>query len=74
MLNLRVPKLRQETVEVVVRRFDEVDESFALAEGEGSFDAWRAGHEEYFARNGGFSQDMEVVCERFRLVEVFARR
>jgi uncharacterized protein YhfF len=30
---------------------------------------WRAGHKDYFERNGGFSPDMELVCERFRLVE-----
>ena len=31
---------------------------------------WRKGHQEYFERNGGFSPDMELVCERFKLVEV----
>ncbi len=30
---------------------------------------WRRGHQTYFGRNGGFSPDMELVCERFRLVE-----
>ena len=67
------PACAIETLEVEVRRFDEVDEGFALAEGEGTYDEWRAGHEVYFARNGGFSPDMELVCERFRVVEVFAR-
>jgi uncharacterized protein YhfF len=67
------PACAIETLSVEVCRFDEVDESFALAEGEGTFDAWRTGHEAYFARNGGFHLDMAVVCERFRLVEVFPR-
>ena len=60
-----------ETTEVTVRRFDEVDEDFARDEGEGdlSLEYWREGHEAYFARNGGFEPDMELVCERFRLVE-----
>jgi uncharacterized protein YhfF len=59
-----------ETVEVTVRRFDEVDEAFALAEGENdSLAGWRAGHRRYFERNGGWSPDMLLVCERFRLVE-----
>ena len=60
-----------ETVEVTVRRFDEVDEQFAYDEGEGfrSLADWREGHQAYFERNGGFSSDMELVCERFRLVE-----
>lgn len=59
-----------ETVEVSVRRFDEVDERFAYDEGEGmrTVAEWRAGHQAYFERNGGFSPDMELVCERFRLV------
>jgi uncharacterized protein YhfF len=64
-----------ETVEVVERRFDEVDERFALEEGEGfrTIDEWRAGHQSYFRRNGGYAPDMMLVCERFRLVEVFDR-
>nr|WP_321981146.1 ASCH domain-containing protein [uncultured Cohaesibacter sp.] len=64
-----------ETVDVTIRRFDEVDEAFARAEGEGdlSYDYWRQGHKEYFTRNGGFSEDMKLVCERFRLCEVLDR-
>ena len=60
-----------ETVEVTVRRFDEVDERFAFDEGEGfrTLADWREGHRSYFERNGGFSPDMELLCERFRLVE-----
>ncbi|TNB48827.1 ASCH domain-containing protein [Martelella lutilitoris] len=60
-----------ETTEVTIRRFDEVDEDFARDEGEGdlSLADWREGHEAFFARNGGFSPDMELICERFRLVE-----
>lgn len=64
-----------ETLEVTVRRFHEVDAGFAAEEGEGdgSLESWRRDHETYFARNGGFAPDMEVVCERFRLVEVLPR-
>jgi uncharacterized protein YhfF len=60
-----------ETLEVTIRRFDEVDEAFAHDEGEGfrTLADWRTGHQDYFERNGGFSPDMELVCERFRLVE-----
>ena len=64
------PVLVTETTEVTLRRFDEVPEDFALAEGEGSFEDWRLGHEAYFGRNGGFDPAMMLVCERFRLVEV----
>jgi uncharacterized protein YhfF len=64
-----------ETVEVTVRRFDEIDEAFAYDEGEGfrTLADWRAGHQRYFERNGGFSPDMDLICERFRLVEVLDR-
>ena len=64
------PALLIETVEVSIMRFRDVPEDFALAEGEGDFQAWKQGHIAYFARNGGYDPDMELVCERFRLVEV----
>lgn len=57
----------------IIQRFDEVDEAFAVAEGEGPYDAWRSGHIDYFDRNGGYAPDMLLVCERFRVVEVFKR-
>lgn len=64
-----------ETVEAIHRRFDAVDADFARDEGEGdlSYAYWRQAHEAYFARNGGFSPDMILVCERFRVVEVLDR-
>ena len=57
--------------EVTIRRFRDVPEDFALAESEGGFHDWTEGHRAYFARNGGFSPDMLLVCERFILVEQF---
>ena len=67
------PALVIETVEVTMQRFCDVDADFALAEGEdASLEGWRAGHEAYFERNGGFHQEMELVCERFKLVEDFS--
>ncbi|ATU93395.1 ASCH domain-containing protein [Phyllobacterium zundukense] len=64
-----------ETVEVTYRRFDEVDSAFARDEGEGAatLEQWRHDHESYFRRNGGFSPDMDLLCERFRLVEILKR-
>ena len=60
-----------ETQEVVICRFDQITEAMALAEGEDAdLAGWIAGHTAYFTRNGGWSPDMEVVWERFRLVEV----
>ena len=60
-----------ETLEIELRRFGEVDERFARDEGEGdrTLAWWREAHRNYFERNGGFSADMQLVCERFRLVE-----
>ncbi|GAK70443.1 hypothetical protein RRU01S_12_00260 [Agrobacterium rubi TR3 = NBRC 13261] len=64
-----------ETVEVVIRRFDAVDAAFAFEEGEDdqTLETWRVGHEAYFACNGGFTPDMELVCERFRLIDILKR-
>jgi uncharacterized protein YhfF len=61
-----------ETTEVSYRRFGEVDAAFAFEEGEGdrSLACWRAAHRNYFGRLGKFSEDMMLMCERFRLVEV----
>ncbi len=67
------PTLVVETVAVKICQFRDVGEDFALAEGEDeNLAGWRAGHEAYFARNGGFDPEMELVCERFRLVEDLA--
>lgn len=59
-----------ETLSTEIKRFDEVTPEFSDREGEGPYAKWRAEHEAYFERNGGFSPEMELVCERFKLVEV----
>ena len=65
-----------ETTELTQRRFNEVDPAFAFEEGEDdrSLAAWRAAHQSYFTRNGDFSPDMLLNCERFRLVEVVGEK
>ena len=70
-----------ETMEVEVRRFDEVDEAFARDEGEGdlSLAYWREAHRRFFTRTlpeigHRFSEDMPLVCERFRVVYGQGRR
>ena len=67
------PRCVIESTEIGYRRFSEVDAAFAFEEGEGdrSLDHWRAAHRAYFGRQGKFSEDMMLMCERFRLVEVF---
>ncbi|MEM1276461.1 MAG: ASCH domain-containing protein [Pseudomonadota bacterium] len=68
------PAIVTETQSVEVKRFCDVDEAFALAEGENdSLEGWRRDHQEYFERSGAFDPEMEIVCERFRLVRDFAR-
>jgi len=61
-----------ESTEVTYRRYNEVDAAFACDEGEGdrSLAYWRSAHRNYFGRQGKFSEDMMLMCERFRLVEV----
>lgn len=67
------PALMLETVEVSFRRFDEMDEAFVAAQGEfRDLDHWRKGYTAYFKRNGGFSKDMKLMCEKFRIIEDFA--
>lgn len=67
------PRCVIESLEVTYRRYNEVDAGFAYDEGEGdrSLAYWRAAHRNYFGRLGRFSEDMMLMCERFRLVEVF---
>jgi uncharacterized protein YhfF len=64
-----------ETIEISVRKYNEVDADFASAEGEGdlSLNYWREEHTNYFSRvlhkiDKEFSEDMPLVCERFRVI------
>lgn len=68
------PRALIETTQVDVVPFDEVDSEHARLEGEGdlSLGCWREVHERFFAETArhdrGFSRDMPIVCERFRVV------
>ena len=64
-----------ETTEVTIRKYNEVDADFARDEGEGdlSLEYWRKAHQNYFSRvlrkiDREFSENMPLVCERFRLI------
>jgi len=64
-----------ETVEVTIRKYNEVDADFAREEGEGdlSLHYWREAHKNYFSRvlkkiDREFSEEMLLVCERFRVI------
>jgi uncharacterized protein YhfF len=66
------PRCVIESTEITFRRYGEVDAAFAHDEGEGdrSLAYWRDAHRRYFGRLGRFSEDMMLMCERFRLVEI----
>ena len=64
-----------ETVEISFHKYNEVDANFAREEGEGdlSLNYWREAHRNYCSRvllkiGKEFSEDMPLVCERFRVI------
>jgi uncharacterized protein YhfF len=69
-----MPRCVIETTEVAYRRYNDVDAAFAHDEGEGdrSLAYWRKAHRQYFGRQGKFSEDMMLMCERFGLVEILS--
>lgn len=69
------PKCIIETVEVTIMNYNEVDAGFARDEGEGdlSLNYWQEAHKRFFTRTlpaigRVFSEDMPLVCERFKVV------
>ena len=69
------PRCIIETTEITIRMYNEVDEQFAGEEGEGdlSLEYWRDAHKRFFSRTlpaigREFSEDMPLVCERFKIV------
>ena len=63
------------TASVDIRRFGDVDEDFARAEGEGDLTLgwWRTAHQAYYESvlaGSGYVVDasLQIVCERFELV------
>lgn len=64
------PAVMIETVAVETRRFCEMDTAFVAAQGEFvDLEHWRAAYRAYFEATGGFSDDMKIMCETFKLVE-----
>lgn len=66
-----------QTTEVEIVPFNEVTEDFARAEGEGdlSYRYWWEVHQEFFKEEASelgyeYSEDMDLVCERFSLIHV----
>jgi uncharacterized protein YhfF len=57
--------------------FKDVEEDFALAEGEGDYEAYKSGHVEFYKRTEEvvgerFGEESMVLCERFEVI--FPRR
>lgn len=64
------PALVNRTVELRLVRYCDMPEEMALAEGEDeSLADWQAGHERYYRRLGVFEPQMELIWERFEVVE-----
>ena len=64
------PVLATKTIELTQKKFCDVDEDFALAEGENdTLEGWQNDHRRYFERNGGWDDQMILVCERFEVIE-----
>jgi uncharacterized protein YhfF len=65
------------TVDVKILPMNEVTEDFAIAEGEGdrTYQYWKEAHTKFFTESLNslgleFSEDMMLVCERFKLVDI----
>jgi len=65
------------TVDVKIMPMNEVPEEFAIAEGEGdrTYRYWKETHEKFFTEALSklgleFSEDMMLVCEHFKLIDV----
>ncbi|HBM58247.1 ASCH domain-containing protein [Salipiger marinus] len=67
------PAVMIETVSVETRRWSEMDADLVAAQGEfRDLAQWQQEYRAYFERNGGWSEDMKIMCERFRVVEDYA--
>ncbi len=56
--------------ETFIRKFSEIDSQHAWEEGEGdrSLKYWRDVHLKFFSAYEGFTEDSEILCERFNVV------
>ncbi|MGB0507837.1 MAG: ASCH domain-containing protein [Pikeienuella sp.] len=66
------PAVALQTTELKLCLFNQVEEDFALAEGEDeTLESWQESHQRYYARTTGFEPEMMLVCERFRVIQDF---
>ena len=66
------PKVLIETTALIKFKFSEVRPDIAKEEGEGdlSTEYWEREHERYFRNEGTFSADMEVYCQKFKVIKI----
>ena len=60
---------------VTIKKYDEIDEQFAIAEGDGSYKNWDEIHVRFFTEQLGlfnepFHRQIELVCQSFKVVHV----
>ena len=67
-----LPVCEIETLSLQTLRFDEVPPELSVLEGEGdlSHRYWREAHEAYFAREGTWTPEMEVIFEIFKVTRI----
>ena len=64
------PALVNRTMELRLVRFCDMPGEMALLEGEDeTLEGWQAGHAEYYRRLGVFDPRMELIWERFEVIE-----
>jgi uncharacterized protein YhfF len=62
-----------ETTSLRIKKFVEIDEAHALAEGYSSLAEWMSFKEDMFRREGIFDAELLLLCQHFRLVKVLKR-
>lgn len=55
---------------VFIQKFSEINEEFAYHEGEGdrTLKYWREEHIRFFSQYTDFNEELDIVCERFKVV------
>ena len=59
-----------ETVDFIILKFKDIDESLSKLEGEGSHNIWKKNHIDFFKKqNKNFNEETTVIFEIFKLVK-----
>ena len=60
---------------VDIKKYDEINEAFAIAEGDGSYENWDDIHVRFFTEQLGlfnepFHRQIELVCQTFKVIHI----